>query len=91
MSAFTKALHRAAEARQDALFSLTDLQEVARDINLGVERFDDFVEMLNEQVRLHGGARMGRGLTSLRGAAQGFLLRKGGRKFALCSSSYSTQ
>jgi DNA helicase MCM8 len=46
---FCKALHRAAEQRENALFTVAELRKVALDLHLGVEDLDGFIDKLNDQ------------------------------------------
>jgi len=46
---FLKALHKAAERRQSALFTTKEMYDIAKEINLGVDNFEGFIDSMNNQ------------------------------------------
>jgi DNA helicase MCM8 len=49
VSSFVKALHHHASRQESALFTTRQLRDIAAELRLGVERFDDFIDALNDQ------------------------------------------
>ena len=58
VSVFIKALHQHCKRKQTSIFSLKELHALAKEIHLGVDHFEAFVDTLNHQnFLLHKGNR----------------------------------
>jgi len=46
---FMKALHRIAKQKQSSIFTIQELAQIASKMKLGIDNFDGFIEVINQQ------------------------------------------